>query len=149
MLVLCSNGLSSKEMLSHINQYTVTCKTAALVVTADNEYKENNYHVHRCVSELESLNLNVDLFDLDKQSAELLLNYDVVEFIGGNPYYLLHSIREWVCGSLRKFEICRKRDLFHYKNGQNFIACFGRGNCTKGKFTTLCYGQFFTIFLCL
>lgn len=94
MLVLCSNGLSSKEMLSHINQYTVTCKTAALVVTADNEYKENNYHVHRCVSELESLNLNVDLFDLDKQSAELLLNYDVVEFIGGNPYYLLHSIRE-------------------------------------------------------
>lgn len=94
MLVLCSNGLSSNELLSHINQYTSTCKTAALVVTADNEYKENNYHVQRCISELETLNLNVDLFDLDKQPADLLLNYDVIEFIGGNPYYLLHSIRK-------------------------------------------------------
>lgn len=70
------------------------CKTAALVVTADNEYKENNYNVQRCVAELEALNLSVDIFDLDKQSADLLLNYGVVEFIGGNPYYLLNSIRE-------------------------------------------------------
>ena len=65
-----------------------------MVVTADNEYKENNYHIPRCVAELESLNLSVDIFDLDKQPADLLLNYDVVEFIGGNPYYLLNSIRE-------------------------------------------------------
>lgn len=94
MLVLCSNGLSSKKILSHINDMVSHCKTAALVVTADNEYKESNYHVSRCVSELESLNLKVDIFDLDKQPADLLLDYDVVEFIGGNPYYLLHSIRE-------------------------------------------------------
>ena len=94
MLVLCSNGLSSKEILSHINDMVSHCKTAALVVTADNEYKESNYHVSRCVSELESLNLKVDIFDLDKQPADLLLDYDVVEFIGGNLYYLLHSIRE-------------------------------------------------------
>lgn len=94
MLVLCSNGLSSKEILAYTRGKVCNCKTAALVVSADNEYKENNYHVARCVSELESLNLKVDIFDLDKQSAELLLEYDVVEFIGGNPYYLLHSIRE-------------------------------------------------------
>lgn len=94
MLVLCSNGLSSKEILSHINDMVSHCKTAALVVTADNEYKESNYHVSRCISELESLNLNVGIFDLDNQPADLLLDYDVVEFIGGNPYYLLHSIRE-------------------------------------------------------
>lgn len=94
MLVLCSNGLSSKILLETISSKIVGCKTAALVVTADNEYKENNYHVPRCTSELEALNLSVDFFDLDMQPAELLLNYDVVEFIGGNPYYLLHSIRE-------------------------------------------------------
>lgn len=82
MLVLCSNGLSSKEMLSYIRDKVSACKTAALVVTADNEYKESNYHVSRCTAELESLNLNVDVFDLDKQPAELLLDYDVVEFIG-------------------------------------------------------------------
>ena len=94
MLLLCSNGLSSEKILSHIRIKTTDCKTAALVVTADNEYKDKNYHVSRCVTELQSLNLKVDIFDLDKQSAQLLLNYDVVEFIGGNPYYLLHSIRE-------------------------------------------------------
>lgn len=94
MLVLCSNGLSSKKILAYISEKAINCKTAALVVTADNEYKKNNYHVSRCIEELESLGLSVDIFDLDKQSADLLLDYDVVEFIGGNPYYLLHSIRK-------------------------------------------------------
>ena len=94
MLVLCSNGLSSKEILAYTRGKVCDCKTAALVVTADNEYKENNYHVARCISELESLNLKVDIFDLGKQPAESLLDYDFVEFIGGNPYYLLHSIRK-------------------------------------------------------
>ena len=94
MLVLCSNGLSSKKIISYIKDKVSHCKTAALVVTADNEYKESNYHVSRCISELESLSLKVDIFDLDRQPADLLLDYDVVEFIGGNPYYLLHSIRE-------------------------------------------------------
>lgn len=48
----------------------------------------------RCVTELEALNLYVDILDLDKIPAQKLLNYDVVEFIGGNPFYLLNSIRE-------------------------------------------------------
>lgn len=94
MLVLCSNGLSCNKLLSFVKERAVDCKTAALVVTADNEYKEKNYHVQRCIKELESLNLVVDTFDLDRQSPELLLNYDVLEFIGGNPFYLLHAIRQ-------------------------------------------------------
>ena len=94
MLVLCSNGLSSNKILAYMKKKVVSCNKAALVVTADNEYKENNYHVARCIKELESLDLKVDIFDLDKQPASLLLQYEVVEFIGGNPYYLLHSIRE-------------------------------------------------------
>ena len=94
MLLLCSNGLSSNELLSCISGKTTHCKTAALVVTADNEYKEKDFHVPRCKEELESLNLTVDIFDLDTTPAEELLKYDVVEFIGGNPYYLLNSIKE-------------------------------------------------------
>ena len=94
MLVLCSNGLSSEKLLSAVSEKIYGCKTAALVVTADNEYKEKNYHVERCTNELISLGLSVETFDLDKQTAEQLLHYDVVEFIGGNPFYLLNSIRE-------------------------------------------------------
>lgn len=70
------------------------CRTAALIVTADNEYKEKNYHVSRSVAELELLNLSVDILDIDKIPAKNLLLYDVVECIGGNPFYLLNSIRE-------------------------------------------------------
>lgn len=94
MLILCSNGLSSEKLLSTIKSKMCDSKTAALVVTADPEYKEKNYHVDRCICELNSLGLIVDIFDLDTQPTDLLLNYDVVEFIGGNPYYLLNSIRE-------------------------------------------------------
>lgn len=42
MLVLCSNGLSSEKLLASIRDKIGCCQRAALVVTADNEYKENN-----------------------------------------------------------------------------------------------------------
>ena len=94
MLILCSNGLTSEQLLTAVAARTSDKRSAALVVTADHEYKERNYHVPRCVKELSSLGLSVDLFDLDTAPAEALLSYDVVEFIGGNPFYLMHSIRE-------------------------------------------------------
>lgn len=94
MLVLCSDGLSSENLLKAMSKRIKKYKSAAIVVTADHEYKEKNYHVNRVVGELKSLNLCVDILDLDKIPAQNLLDYDVVEFIGGNPFYLLNSIRE-------------------------------------------------------
>lgn len=93
MLILCSNGLSSEKIMTALQQKFKELRTSALVITADNEYKENNYHVDRCIEELKSLNLSVDIFDIDSKNPKLLLKYDVVEFIGGNPFYLLNSIR--------------------------------------------------------
>lgn len=94
MLTLCSNGLSSNQLLSATAPFIPQNGTAALVVTADNEYKQKNYHVPRNIKELRALGLSVDLFDIDLSPMEMLLSYDVVEFIGGNPFYLLHSLRE-------------------------------------------------------
>lgn len=94
MLILCSNGLTSEALMAAVQEKLDGCITAALVVTADNEYKEKNRHVDEHLKELKSLNLKADVFDIDKQSPDLLLNYDMVEFIGGNPFYLLHSIRQ-------------------------------------------------------
>ena len=93
MIVLTSNGLSSACLMTEMRKYIKTGK-AALVVTADNVYKEKNYHVERLTQELEALELSVDCFDFDTQSPADLMNYDVVELIGGNPYYLLDSIRK-------------------------------------------------------
>lgn len=110
MLILCSDGLTSKTLLERVSIEVTNRKTSALVVTADNVYKEQNYHVPRCIQELESLNLTVDIFDLDKQPASRLLTYDIVEFIGGNPYYLLHAIRTHRCSEVLR-EISKNKFL--------------------------------------
>ena len=94
MLLLCSDGLSSKSLRSVLAERLRNCRSAALVVTADNEYKKQNYHVPRCMDELKALGLSVALFDLDTHPCRLLNGYDVVEFIGGNPFYLLDSVRK-------------------------------------------------------
>lgn len=93
MLILTSNGLTG-EALTKAVRARISGKRAALVVTADPEYKERNYHVPRLTEELASLGLQADCFDFDVQPPEALMAYDVVELIGGNPYYLLHSIRQ-------------------------------------------------------
>lgn len=94
MILLCSNGLSSQELLRETQKYCIGAKKAALVVTADNEDNKENYNISRCAKELEYLGLSVELFDFDTQPAAQLLDYDVVELIGGSPYYLLDSIRK-------------------------------------------------------
>ena len=94
MIILCSNGLTSEALSSYVKIRVRSHRNAALVVTADYEYKENNHHIKRCVNELERIGLSVQLFDLDYQDSLALLDYDVVEFIGGNPYYFLYAIRK-------------------------------------------------------
>jgi len=93
MLLLASNGLTSPNLLAAVSPRLAGARSAALVVTADNLYKSDNYHVPRCRQALEGLGLSVELFDLDADPAERLLDYDAVECIGGNPFYLLQSIR--------------------------------------------------------
>lgn len=93
MLILCSNGLSSESLRMEVREHMHHCRTAALVVTPSHIYKKQDYSVPRCTEELESLGLSVTLFDIDEQPADELLYYDVVEFIGGNPFYLMQSIR--------------------------------------------------------
>ena len=72
MLVLCSNGLTSEPLLGMMRSKMDGCKTAAMVVTADHEYKEKDVHGPRCVAALEALGLTVALFDLDRQAAAQL-----------------------------------------------------------------------------
>lgn len=94
MLLLCSDGLTGVSIAAELQKHTKECKTAAVVVTADNVYKENNYHVPERREELSRMGLTTETFDLDTSDAGRLLDYDLVEFIGGNPFYLLDSIRK-------------------------------------------------------
>ena len=103
MIILASNGLSSPPLLEAAGRCVRPGK-AALVVTADSVYKEKNYHVERTAGELERLGMTVECFDFDTQSPDALLDYDLAEMIGGNPYYLLRSIRlHGFADALREF----------------------------------------------
>lgn len=102
MLVLCSDGLSSDALKAEMRKYTAECAKAALVVAADNEYKENNYHIPGYVEELGQLGLSADIIDIDVSEPDILLRYDLVEFIGGNPFYLVGSVRKNCAQSILK-----------------------------------------------
>ena len=93
MIFLCSDGFTSTSLTAAFGRYAPPHGKAALVVTADPEYKERNRHVPRSQSELEGFGLSVEIVDIDKTDAAMLLSYDAVEFIGGNPFYLMHAIR--------------------------------------------------------
>ena len=116
MIALLSNGITSEALRNALSNHIASLSSATIVVTADNEYKERNYHVPRVIDELKTYGLSVDTFDLDTQDATELLKYDVVELIGGNPYYLLNSIRVHNASAVIK-QLAEKKVLLGWSAG--------------------------------
>ena len=94
MVILTSNGLSSKKLVKDIKPYITNLNRAVIITTASFPYKENDRHIPRITKELKHLGLSVDYFDFDTDEPELLLQYDVIEINGGNPFYLLAAIKK-------------------------------------------------------
>lgn len=97
MILLTSNGLSSFDLLNVVQKAVKEreFKNAVIVVTADHEYKDKNWNINRLTQELNACGLSVDLFDFDIDSISVLNTYDVIEFNGGNPFYLLSKLKEY------------------------------------------------------
>ena len=94
MLILTSNGLSTENLRESVKQYFANKLRAVIVTTASVEYKESDWHIPRLTQELSYFNLSVDFFDFDSDDLDKLLDYDVVLINGGNPFYLLKSIKD-------------------------------------------------------
>jgi len=93
MLLLTSNGLSSQALLNCLQSNMNNAKSAVLITTASAPFKRNDKHVPRLTAELEYIGYSVDFFDFDEDDPKDLFKYDLIEIIGGNPFYLLRSIR--------------------------------------------------------
>jgi dipeptidase E len=102
MVVLTSNGLTSNKLIKEIKQYMKNLQKAVIITTASFPYKENDKHIPRITNELKHLGLSVDYFDFDTDDPELLLQYDVIEINGGNPFYLLAAIKKATAETLIK-----------------------------------------------
>jgi dipeptidase E len=92
MIILTSNGLSSDKLLNEVKKVVPLNARAAIVTTASVGYKEKDWHIPRLTNELEQIGLSVTCFDIEHEEPQLLLHYDVVELIGGNPFYLLNQM---------------------------------------------------------
>lgn len=101
MIILTSNGLSSDILMDKVKGLLKDSKTAVIITTAS-EYKEKDWHIPRITGELESLGLTVEFFDFDCDDSGQLLKYDVVEILGGNPFYLLNAMKKSNCGDILK-----------------------------------------------
>lgn len=94
MLILTSNGLTTPDLIQKASPF-LKGKRCALVTTASVGFKEKDWHVPRLAEELFSCGAaSVELFDFDLQSPEAFSAYDAALLIGGNPFYLLASIRK-------------------------------------------------------
>ena len=102
MLILTSNGLSSPAMIEKMKPILKGFVKSVIITTASVGYKENDWHIPRLKSELQLCGLSVDYFDFDNQNPELLLDYDVIEISGGNPFYLLQSMKNSDCIEIMK-----------------------------------------------
>jgi Peptidase E len=103
MLILTSNGLSSLKIIDKLRPLLPPRSKAVLVTTASIGYKENDWNIPRLKEELSSLGISdVEYFDFDSQTPNLLSQYDVIEIIGGNPFYLLNSMKKAGCEALLK-----------------------------------------------
>lgn len=98
MLVMSSNGLSSRKLHDEIKKYiNKEHKRAVIITTASVGYKENDWHIPQLVAQLQVLGLEVCCFDIEFEPVEQLLQYDVIAINGGNPFYLLKEIRKTGC----------------------------------------------------
>ncbi|WP_343208739.1 Type 1 glutamine amidotransferase-like domain-containing protein [Anaerolentibacter hominis] len=93
MLLLTSDGLSSPELKEEACKFLSGAGSAVMITTAAAARKEKDWSVPRLTEELYSLGLSVTYMDIELEDPSCLNQYDVIELIGGNPYFLLHQLR--------------------------------------------------------
>ena len=93
-VILTSNGLTSRAVTDAFTQlYTFGYAKAAIIVTADPEYREKNWRAVSTKEEFEKIGFQSTFFDIEFASPHALTEFDVIHFNSGNPFYLIHQIR--------------------------------------------------------
>ena len=94
MLLLCSDGITSVSLMNVIKEIPFPKRRAAIVVTADRDAKKQHPHLPRISSFFKQEGFQVDILDLDVNTEQDLRPYDLIEFVGGNPFYLLKQMKQ-------------------------------------------------------
>lgn len=93
MVILASNGLSSDKIINEFKKVLHDSdKKAAIVTTASWDVKENATCVPIIKDIYKIMGIETTCVDIETEDSKELLKYDIVEIIGGNPFYLMKVI---------------------------------------------------------
>ncbi len=94
MIVLTSDGLSTKSLRDSIKRQIPRKGKAAIITTASAEYKEKDKHIPSHILALCELGYSISCMDVEHEDPKRLKDFDLILINGGNPYYLLHHLRK-------------------------------------------------------
>ena len=94
MIILTSSGLITQNNIKSVRKYILKNYKRAAIVTTASEFKSNNKHIPAIEEWIEKLELESECFDFDTDDIKKLEEFDVMILIGGNPFYLLKSIKD-------------------------------------------------------
>lgn len=92
MIYLTSNGLTSPKLVQHFKSHCAQMQSVVVVTTAST-YKHEDRHIPEIRAFFEALAMKVELMDIEVEDISRLSDFDIIYFIGGNPFYLLHYLR--------------------------------------------------------
>ncbi len=93
-LFLSSQPLNSKQMKTDFKSFAGTAKTVTIITTASQAHKNNNKHAVGLKSTLSEMGYVVNFLDVEFEDPELLKRSNLIVIMGGNPYYLLHHLKQ-------------------------------------------------------
>jgi dipeptidase E len=100
-VILTSNGLTSKSIIdAYTKLFESGYKKAVIIVTADPEYREKDWNAVGTKHEFDKIGFQSSFFDIEYSSPGLLLEFDLLFFIGGNPFYLIDQMRKTFTNSV-------------------------------------------------
>lgn len=106
--ILTSNGLTSDGIIEEFyHLHNTGLSTVAIIVTADHIYKEKSWLALDAKESFEKIGFKTSFIDIDHFDSDLQ-TYDIIYFIGGNPFYLANALIKNE-EALKLKEYCREK----------------------------------------
>ena len=95
-IILSSRGIENENVENAFLKLLPKKKklSAVIITTASVDFKEKDYNAIKTKEQLNKLNIDVTFLDIEFEKATILKQADIIYLNGGNPYYLLHFIKE-------------------------------------------------------